>query len=72
MASKLNAGWHLAHRMPPKATLEQRLEWHVEHAKHCGCREMPAPIRAELARRGRTGAPRDPTADGSPGTPGAP
>jgi hypothetical protein len=51
MASKLNAEWHLSHPMPPKATLEQRLEWHVEHAKHCGCREMPASIRAELARR---------------------
>ena len=72
MASKLNAEWHLAHRMPPKATLEQRLAWHLEHAQHCGCREMPASIRAELARRHRTGEPPDSPADGSSGTSSGP
>jgi hypothetical protein len=53
MASKLNA----AHRMPTKPTLEQRLEWHLEHQKHCGCRDMPDSIKAELVRRGTKAAP---------------
>lgn len=53
MSFKLNAEWHRSHRMPPKATLEERLEWHVEHQKHCACRDLPAGIEAELARRTR-------------------
>jgi hypothetical protein len=39
--------------MPPRATFEQRLEWHREHALACGCRKPPAAIAAELARRTR-------------------
>ena len=59
MPPGLNAEWHRAHRMPPKATLEQRLEWHVEHQKHCACRDMPATIRAALARRGGNVTPQN-------------
>jgi uncharacterized damage-inducible protein DinB len=47
---KINAKWHAAHRMPRNATIEQRVRWHVAHAAACGCREMPAAIRAELQR----------------------
>lgn len=43
---KTNAAWHRAHRMPKNATLAQRVKWHVAHAKHCGCRPMPASVRA--------------------------
>jgi hypothetical protein len=50
--SKLNAAWHRTHRMPPNATLEQRLKWHRGHAKACGCREIPRTVLAELKRRG--------------------
>jgi hypothetical protein len=28
---KLNKEWHLTHGIPLKATLEQRIVWHVEH-----------------------------------------
>jgi hypothetical protein len=54
----LNAAWHDAHRMPPRATLDQRVTWHVAHAKACGCRPMPATVVAELKRRGSSGAAR--------------
>jgi hypothetical protein len=50
--SKLNRGWHLSHRMPPKATLEQRLEWHLEHAKNCQCRAITGKIAEEMKKRG--------------------
>ena len=40
----LNREWHLAHRMPPNATLDQRIDWHLEHARECGCRELPASV----------------------------
>jgi hypothetical protein len=44
--SKLNADWHRKNRMPKNPTPRQRVKWHVEHAKVCACREMPASIRA--------------------------
>ncbi|ACB76881.1 hypothetical protein Oter_3604 [Opitutus terrae PB90-1] len=46
---RLNRAWHLAHRMPPRATLEQRLAWHAAHLRHCACRE-PSPSLLELMR----------------------
>ncbi len=46
MKSHLNAEWHKQHRMPKNPTFEERMRWHVEHAKQCGCRPMPAKIRA--------------------------
>ena len=51
---KTNAAWHRAHRMPPNATLDQRIAWHLEHAANCGCREIPARLREEMTRRGIT------------------
>jgi hypothetical protein len=52
--SRVNAEWHRANRMPKNANLDQRVEWHVEHAKACRCREdMPASIADEVARRRR-------------------
>ena len=50
MPSTLNREWHLAHRMPARATLDQRMRWHAAHAKHCACRKMPPSIAAELKR----------------------
>ena len=48
----VNAEWHKANPMPAKATLEQRINWHLEHEKACGCREMPPKIAEEIKRRG--------------------
>jgi hypothetical protein len=50
---KINATWHNANRMPPRATLDQRVDWHLAHLKACACRtDLPASIVAELKRRG--------------------
>ncbi|MCM3881092.1 MAG: hypothetical protein ND807_13370 [Vicinamibacterales bacterium] len=38
----INATWHKQHRMPKGATPQQRLRWHVAHAKVCGCRNLTA------------------------------
>jgi hypothetical protein len=46
----LNREWHLANRMPKNPTIEQRLHWHIEHAKNCGCREMPEKLKAEMKK----------------------
>jgi len=48
---KLNKEWHLAHRMPSNATLDQRIAWHLEHAKHCACRPISDKLKAEIKKR---------------------
>lgn len=48
---KLNKEWHLAHRMPKNPTIDQRIEWHIAHAKHCACREMPEKLKEEIRKR---------------------
>ena len=50
--SKLNRAWHDAHPMPANPTLDQRVEWHLAHTVHCGCRPIPRLVLEELARRG--------------------
>lgn len=50
--SELNREWHLSHRMPKNPTLDQRLEWHLEHAKHCKCRPIAGNIAEEMKKRG--------------------
>jgi hypothetical protein len=53
MTSRINAAWHKANRMPARATLDQRVAWHLAHLKACACRtDLPATIAAELGRRG--------------------
>jgi hypothetical protein len=37
----MNKLWHEQNKMPPKATLEQRIQWHKEHRSHCACRQAP-------------------------------
>jgi hypothetical protein len=52
----MNVTWHRKHRMPPRATLAQRVRWHVAHAKHCNCRPMPKTVQAALRAAGRAPA----------------
>jgi len=48
---KINEAWHQKNPMPQHATLEQRAQWHISHAKHCGCREMPESVKTFLSKR---------------------
>lgn len=47
----INAAWHTANRMPKNPTLEQRIDWHTEHTRHCACRPAPEKLRAEMKKR---------------------
>jgi hypothetical protein len=49
----MNPAWHAENPMPPRATLDQRVAWHVEHAKWCACRPVPATVRAAIDRQAR-------------------
>ena len=42
----MNKQWHAENKMPTKATLEQRIQWHREHQLHCACREAPKSVAA--------------------------
>lgn len=46
-----NQAWHAQNRMPKNPSLDQRVAWHLEHARHCGCRKMPESIAVEIAKR---------------------
>jgi hypothetical protein len=48
----MNQAWHQRNKMPAKATPAERLAWHREHQKECGCRPIPKSLLA-LARAGR-------------------
>jgi hypothetical protein len=59
----VNAEWHRDHPMPERATYEQRLAWHREHAQACACRTPPPDIAAALAAE--PAAERHPPEEGS-------
>jgi hypothetical protein len=63
----LNREWHEAHVLGSGAPMDARIAWHLEHARECGCREIPRTVRDELARRGLPvpvrGTPGSPSAD---------
>jgi hypothetical protein len=46
----MNAEWHLAHPMPKNANTEERITWHLEHIKHCHCREIPENLMEEIKK----------------------
>jgi hypothetical protein len=46
-----NSAWHLKHKLKEGATLEQRIEWHIEHARRCPCQLDDLDILQELERR---------------------
>jgi len=49
---KINKEWHLCHRMPKHASIEQRIEWHIEHLKNCNCRnDIPVKLLEEMKKR---------------------
>jgi hypothetical protein len=40
--------------MPARATLLQRVKWHLEHARECGCRPIPEKILEPILERFET------------------
>lgn len=50
--SKINREWHAEHRMPERATPDERIAWHLAHSQHCRCRPIPHGVRLLMAARG--------------------
>jgi hypothetical protein len=47
----MNKLWHEQNKMPAKATLEQRIRWHMAHQTHCACREIPKSLLQRIKRK---------------------
>ena len=47
----MNKAWHENNPLPKSATLEQRITWHLVHAKSCACRSIPEKLKAEIRKR---------------------
>ena len=48
--SNINKEWHEEHKMPKNPTEEQRINWHLEHVKHCSCRGIPAGVLKQIKK----------------------
>jgi hypothetical protein len=48
---KINILWHEKHKLPANTTLDQRVEWHMEHARRCPCPPGDEDIWEELNKR---------------------
>ena len=48
----INAKWHLSNKMPKNPSLDQRVKWHVEHARNCNCRPLDGKMLEEVKKRG--------------------
>ena len=49
---KINAEWHSKNKIPKNPTLEERIRWHLGHAKNCSCRPLGGKILEEIKKRG--------------------
>ena len=47
----MNAGWHKNNVMPRNATMDQRIKWHIAHARFCACRAMPKTVQAAIDKK---------------------
>lgn len=50
--SNINKAWHEAHKMPPNAKIDERIDWHMAHAANCGCRPIPDSVLKAMDKRG--------------------
>jgi hypothetical protein len=38
--------------MPKNPTLDEKIKWHLEHARNCSCRPLDGKISVEIMKRG--------------------
>lgn len=49
----MNADWHRDHRLARNARIGERVAWHLEHEKACGCRPIPERIHQAIRKDAR-------------------
>jgi hypothetical protein len=45
-----NTEWHAKHRLPTNPTLDQRMQWHMEHARRCPCPSQDQDLLEDLKK----------------------
>ncbi|MCW8965617.1 MAG: hypothetical protein OQK82_02875 [Candidatus Pacearchaeota archaeon] len=45
---KFNAEWHRNNPFPKGGSFEEKLRWHLEHIRCCGCFKFPIELRKDL------------------------
>jgi hypothetical protein len=48
---KRNVEWHLKNYLPLDSTIDQRVQWHIDHARKCPCPSIDADILEEMKKR---------------------
>ncbi len=46
-----NEKWHRENRMPRNPSLDERIQWHLDHSRNCRCRPIPPNLAAQINRR---------------------
>ena len=49
---KINKEWHEQHKMPKNPSEDERIQWHMEHSKHCACRPIPKGVIELMKKKG--------------------
>jgi hypothetical protein len=52
----MNTDWHSEHVLGAKASLEERVRWHLQHADKCGCRPIPRDVEDAIDQKTTQGA----------------
>lgn len=47
----MNREWHEQNKLSPKASLDDRVAWHLEHLVNCACRPIPSALLQEIEKR---------------------
>jgi hypothetical protein len=50
----INKEWHAKHKMPENPTIGEKIKWHREHAKNCGCRPTPKSLLIKIKKQRST------------------
>jgi hypothetical protein len=46
----INKEWHESNKMPENPVFEERVKWHIEHQKNCGCRPIPKKLLEQMTK----------------------
>ena len=47
-----NGLWHHKHPLSSRPSFDERIRWHLSHARACGCRAIPKHVADTLRERG--------------------
>ncbi len=52
----MNTDWHDEHVLGSNASMDERVQWHLQHRDKCACRPIPQDVQAVIDQRANQGA----------------